>query len=290
MEHSIIFGNGLNYFSEDFKNMSWDGILHSLSKGDKRNNGSPFPDSIPHTFQYECAYLGSRINGRRELEIKNKVKEQVQKLESNEMYELLSKLKASNYLTTNYDHAFEKTLNRSSTSEDHSQIRYSTKRHKVFNLDDDRAIRLWYIHGDINYPSSIMLGFDQYAGTLSMIKSRITSSLGSDGTYKVPSKLNYWVDLFFASHLHIIGLSLDYSEIDIWWALDKRQRLIEMGKLKTNNEIHYYGSLDPSKKFTLESFGVYVHEFEEANNDNNRAVYKNMLDEIKNKMGDIENN
>lgn len=290
MEHSILFGNGFNYFSENFEDISWDGILQSLNKDGKSKNESTFQNSMPYTFQYECTYLTYRKNGRRELEIKNKVKEQVQKLEPNIMYESLSKLKTSNFLTTNYDHAFEKTLYKSPSSEEHNQIRYSTKRHKVFNLDDDREIRLWYIHGDIDYPSSIMLGFDQYAGTLSMIKSRITSSLSSDGIYNAPPKVSYWVDLFFTSHIHIIGLSLDYSEIDIWWALDKRQRLIEMGKLKTKNEIHYYGSPNPSKKFTLESFGVHVHEFEEANNENNRVVYKNMLDEINNKIRDIENN
>lgn len=29
-----------------------------------------------------------------------------------------------------------------------------------------------------------------------------------------------WVDIFFTGNLHIIGFSLDYSEIDIWWVLN----------------------------------------------------------------------
>ena len=47
-----------------------------------------------------------------------------------------------------------------------------------------------------------------------------------------------WVELFFRTNLYIIGFGMDFSEIDIWWLLNKRARfMLEIPEI--NNRITY---------------------------------------------------
>ena len=48
-----------------------------------------------------------------------------------------------------------------------------------------------------------------------------------------------WIDHFFFSNVHILGLGLDFSEIDLWWILDRRKRLIMEG-CPIKNHIFFY--------------------------------------------------
>lgn len=66
-----------------------------------------------------------------------------------------------------------------------------------------------------------------------------------------------WIEFFFNSHVHILGLSLDYSETDLWWLLNKRARLMLDNEI--NNKIYYYDSdIDPAKETLLKSMSVIV--------------------------------
>ncbi|MCJ8326248.1 MAG: hypothetical protein MJK08_04015 [Campylobacterales bacterium] len=104
---------------------------------------------------------------------------------------------------------------------------------------------------------------------------------------------------FFNTDIHILGFGLDYSEIDLWWILNKRARLGRTQKLK--NKIFFY-----TKKLTyqecdklttkekekckqkikendekinlLKSFNVLVEEF---NVKNYAELYKETIQKIK---------
>ena len=51
-----------------------------------------------------------------------------------------------------------------------------------------------------------------------------------------------WIDAFFFSNLHIIGFNLDFSEVDIWWLLVRRARLMKDSYTNQfmSNKIYYY--------------------------------------------------
>ncbi len=57
-----------------------------------------------------------------------------------------------------------------------------------------------------------------------------------------------WIDLFFTSNVHIIGYSMPFDEIDLWWLLDKRKRLIWEGRMATYGTIRFYDAVLKSKK------------------------------------------
>ena len=251
--NTILFGNGFNMLSPNCP--SWDILLSKISS----DSYSTIIKGIPPTFQYEQIFLKS-IPISDEIELKKEVIKQLQDIQFNNFYRRLQLLKADVYLTTNYDHVF---YNNSKSLIDFNDVEkiYSIRRWKRIKIND-LTTSLYFIHGDIDAPKSIMLGFDHYAGAIAKIENYVKGDYSVGKSQKIPSiekrikngliKVNpkeygfkdsksgilSWIDTFFFSNIHIIGLSLDLAEIDIWWLLNRRARLMKNGKL--DNKIYYY--------------------------------------------------
>lgn len=265
MQNSLFFGNG---FNRAFKgSVSWDALLKKIKKGIYFENGN-----LPNTMIYERAYL-ERNNSKREgvveeKTIKLEIADAMERQGPNALYELILSLRFSNYLTTNYDNAFKKAFHGNSQNMSTEEI-YSIRRHTVFN-GANHECSLWNIHGEIDHPKSIMLGLDHYCGSIGKIDAYIK------GHYeyvvdknKIKSKPIHhkiiendfdsvsWIELFFNTNMHILGISLDYSETDLWWILNKRARIIQEVGIK--NEIYFYVSkIDDEKKGLLVALDVNV--------------------------------
>jgi hypothetical protein len=130
--------------------------------------------------------------------------------------------------------------------------------------------KFWHLHGDIQNIGSINLGYEHYCGQLQKMREYVT------GTYKCSKeelnkkfekallKRQYlnspngysWLDLFFKDNItiKIIGLRLDFEEIDLWWLLTYRAKILYKGKsadhTPKNNFIKYY----VPKKYTIGDF------------------------------------
>ena len=186
-----------------------------------------------------------------ERELKEKVRAKLAKIKTNGFYKRLQNLGVSVFLTTNYDHAFYDNAERAVTGRNHSEKVYSIKRWKKVRVDK-RDFTLFQIHGDISNLQSIMLGLDHYGGALANVqdyvkgyvkdKSSNKKSSGPSGMhYSISRRLMYgdspdasafgctdngtplisWIDAFFFADLHIIGINLDFSEIDLWRVLSR---------------------------------------------------------------------
>lgn len=248
--NTILFGNGFNMLSQHCP--SWDNLLSRISGV----SSAPIR-GIPPTFQYEQIFLKSLSD---EIELKEDVIKQLQNIQFNIFYERLQLLKANVYLTTNYDHVFYNNSNNLIDFSDAEKI-YSIRRWKRVKIND-LTTSLFFIHGDIDAPKSIMLGFDHYAGSIAKIENYVKGDYSAGKSQKIPSiekriknglinvdpteygfkdsksGILSWIDAFFFTNLHIIGLSLDFAEIDIWWLLCRRARLMKNSKL--DNTIYYY--------------------------------------------------
>lgn len=293
MENAILFGNGFNLLSKGCP--SWHDLLIGIS--DKGN--IPILEEIPPTLQYEQVYLSPSStfsdlsHENEETKLKDAVKRRLVKLSTNAFYESLKSLDVNLFLTTNYDHAFYDNNLKKIREYDNTEKLYSIRRWKSI-CDDGKNICLYSIHGDIGRTSSIMLGLDHYGGALAKVQDyvkgnyrRIQKVNGKDYVHpQVPSirkrlkekieisPLEYgfknsgfglvsWIDSFFFTNLHIIGITLDFSEIDIWWLLSRRARLLK-SKLVTN-KIFYYPTFPISeihyhlpKLRLLERLGVQI--------------------------------
>ena len=301
MNDTILFGNGLNNLSK--KPIPWTDLLNRIKGKKIFDNGE-----LPNTFIYERAVFENKISNdirQTEFKIKQSIAELLSSIETNEFYDMLFQLNLKNYLTTNYDYAFknfvtqeENYLSYNHSTEDIYSIRRQTQ---IFDKKQDEICKIWNIHGEIDKPVSIMLGLDHYCGSVSKLDAYIK------GTYefqensqpvkitKMTDKLRSkefdnrsWAELFFNSNVHILGLSLDYSETDIWWLLTKRARILNEEKSSNliTNKIYFYDrNIKLDKEELLKSLNVTVVKPKEDNYKNNwNEYYTDTIKKIKQKI------
>lgn len=179
-------------------------------------------------------------------------------------------------LTTNYDYFLELALD-SGFTPDRSRNRETTYSLKRFQQAGSK--RVYHIHGEISRPKSICLGFEQYSGSLQRIRSELLLSTGNLGDgrrfhlWDVLNDLstpeeNRWHYSFFNEDVYILGLRLDAAELDIWWLLNYRAKLMREYPGLVHNRIVYFETDSPAnatekkqlqqKRTLLEAFGVEV--------------------------------
>ena len=49
-----------------------------------------------------------------------------------------------------------------------------------------------------------------------------------------------WIDLFFISDVHVVGYGFDMSEIDLWWILNRRIRILKEERSIVRNRIFFH--------------------------------------------------
>ncbi len=324
----VFYGNGLNQVSGG---INWNELLKNM----KGKTKVPHLDS--NTMYFEMIYfarmeskLSTNIEVRKDVvdEMISMHKSNQSKQRNPEIYEKLACLPVADYITTNYDLSLEFELNSQGYNcveekIDHSEITYSVHRYNKF-CKGDVVKRIWHIHGDIGnfmwldhkekkYKSvkSIMLGYEHYCNELSRIVNYVRGhyeglKVGIPAmSERMEAGLNgrnvmSWVDHFFVSDIHFIGYSMDFSEIDVWWLLNKRMRMKwEDKKIQLQNDIifHCYDGSKPmgsgvskaccgrmhdvhkDRIDVLKSFGVKIAS--DKCSDNYESHYGKVLDDIK---------
>lgn len=102
-----------------------------------------------------------------------------------------------------------------------------------------------------------------------MIKNNKSIKIKKTILDKIKAKnqvIESWIDLFFICDVHIIGLSLEYAEIDLWWILNYRAKLIQDGRIIKNKIFFYTAKSDIHLHGLLKVFHVEVDidaDFEE---------------------------
>ncbi len=281
MKTSIFFGNGLNRAAHS--SISWDQLLLTIMQGKIFKS-----TALPNTLAYERIYL-DRDDAAGEQSIKSEIASLLRETSSNELYDEIINLGCSDFLTTNYDYAFEASVKIKPNMRNTEEI-YSLRRFREYPHPEN-PMRLWSLHGEIDYPKTIMLGLDHYCGAIAKLDSYvkgkyITQRNGVSYTVeKMIDKLHKksfchtsWVDLFFSSDIHIVGLSLDFSETDLWWILNKRARLSREAPVRNNIYFHSTDEKD-NKIDLLKSFGVSV--INHSTSDGYMKAYHEIFDMIR---------
>lgn len=145
-------------------------------------------------------------------------------------------------LTTNYDCRIERQIDKEYqpgklTSFDSTESLSPTMSH------GSSGVVCYHCHGTIEAPATICLGYGDYARIIASIEN-IYDRL--DAGY-IKSDEELWPLRFVDTNLAIIGLTLDYSEIDLWHLLARRARYFALHPDRSENTILF---IDASPRST----------------------------------------
>ncbi len=276
MENTIFFGNGLNRLIG--ANIAWSDLLKKI------NGGIDAGDTLPNTMIYESLVL-QKLNKHDdilddEFEVKLEIADLLDGIEGHDIYRELYESNTQHYITTNYDYGFLKNILEMPEInlpifEYSTEDVYSIRRRKRISNKKESIKNFWQIHGEIRKPASIMLGLDQYCGSIGKLNEFVKGSYKFQDEGNTITELSMeeklrtnkltntsWVELFFATNLHIIGFTFDFSEVDLWWLLNRRARMKRSPRTKdlVENTINFYcHEIEPQKKKLFESLLVNVH-------------------------------
>lgn len=295
MQTTIFYGNGVNLLSKNGK--TWDTILREISVG------QILPPIGSNTLKYEYIVLPKdknteintgcsfSVNGTplhimvdTEEDIKTKLKGIMSHYEAPAFYDKLAELEADNYITTNYETFLNEPLMKRGYKRRNTECsNRNVEAHFTF-VNGEKKIRLWNMHGSFDIEERIMLGLYEYCESLTMLRSMFEPIKGKLNTKIDP---NSWPFVMLHSDVYILGFGLGYEEIDLWYFLTIRKRLIRANKID-NNKIIFYSindnTLDIGKKKLLEALDVEVrmidfdwseYAYEKAYN----CIYQNIKNE-----------
>ena len=223
--------------------------------------------AIDHAIAENSTDLKRKIADSMRQQMEKKISEIGFKWEKAVHWDLMN-LPISTYLTTNYDYALETAFNPSFKScRGSNETIYSRYRRHTVNVGSESKT-VYHIHGELHAPKSICLGFEQYSGTLEKIRSDLVKSTkksedpADEHTYHLRDVMmgikkedgndeddGSWYLKFFKEDIYILGLSLDFSEQDIWWLLDYRIRKkhYEKNDLDICNKVYFFDTDTPDR-------------------------------------------
>jgi hypothetical protein len=186
----------------------------------------------PFALVHEEILLRRMSNEKRidEPAMKTRIAELVAGLQFNTFHRRVMDSAIRHVISTNYDYGFEKSTRQ-------SYPRSHLMRESKYSVFRRRAVGgkfVWHIHGEVEAPNTITLGYDQYSGYLQKLRSYATADretkngspfkMGIMNFDTVEGQVYSWLDVFLRDDIHIVGLGLDYTEIDLWWAVTYKAR------------------------------------------------------------------
>lgn len=294
MQKTIFFGNGINLLG---KGESWDSVLIQLSEGNilppigsntlkyeyvvlnkEKYVTRPFGSDMGFTITEDDVMLLESVNTEYEI-IKKGLADRLSKNKVSDypFYNRLADLQADNYITTNYE-SFIKDALVEKGYKVQEPVNHCLKQRAHYTLSNEsRLIRLWNIHGTIEYHESIMLGLYEYCDYVK-------------GFNKLYKEEYSWLNVMLTSDVYILGFGLGYEEIDLWYFLVSRKRLYH-DKKEAANRIVFYAiedkSYDIGKIKMLEALDVEVVTIPfDWSSDAYKNAYNDIYNQVKSCMQD----
>jgi len=232
MPKTLFLGNGINKLTN--LGIGWDDVLNDLASEVDGTKLLKHKDYVPFTLIYEGFSSKSSENSKRGITpLKKKVAKLLRKMEFNPFHKQVMDLGINHIITTNYDYSLENSISNFFKPENfRKESRYSIfRRAKVGNTNKK----------------------------VSPFRKNYSNFESSDLEYS-------WGDVFLRDEIHIVGFSLDYSEIDIWWLLTFKAQYESRYKITCGPTIFHYWSdklqdeKDMGKIELLKSLKVRVDE------------------------------
>jgi len=268
MNNKVLFlGNGINDIDKHYQ---WKDLINKLIN-DVNGDGIIKQDKLkPFPLLYEEIFVRAREIGKDEIFLKSLIAEDVNNLVTTNLHKEIVSRNIQDIITTNYDFTLERTI----VEEPESMLNNGVVNEKLYSIFRHFKIedkRFWHVHGDSNYPKSINLGYEHYSGSLQQMRNYVVTGTNYKNIPKKPLlkrikerkkiEITSWIDHFFLNDIFIVGLTLDFIEIDLWWLLTIRKRSSLNSSIPHVNNIVYFYPANYENKIkhklqVLNSFGV----------------------------------
>lgn len=271
MGNCLLLGNGINRCCDG---MSWEDLLAKIARSYFVSEDTMKSPAL--AFEQLCSAVLSRnivasrdsfaIDTLRELDEINQAK-------FNDIFGKFKSLPFENILTTNFDYAIERAYIEDSEHNSYTQnvfmsqeTKHSNKRHTKI----DGKTNVFHIHGELDKPNTICLGYVHYVENLNSIMHKLLDYDKASDDYRIKAEvfgneLISWAQFFFTENIYIVGLGLYDCDMDLWWLIVYRHQLITSGDARVNNKIIYYylyKEVQQSFKDCLKAMGIEVRELQ----------------------------
>lgn len=256
----LLIGNGIN---RAFNSSDWDKLLWDMAPNDRKENWESIK-KLPYPLMAVVA-TGDRIDVALKEQSKTMCAGKVFRDQAKIMQEIV-KLEADAILTTNYTYEIEQALNdefcvfpgRSSKYRCKTSVNISKKDlnslYQYMNITvGDKNFPVWHIHGEAAKYNSMIIGHYYYGKLLCNVEKYAAETIRR---YKITERQQgefyprSWVDYILFGDVYIVGLGMDFSEMDLWW-------LINCKKRNGKGKIYYYEpNLNLEKRTLMETYGV----------------------------------
>lgn len=297
---SVMLGNGINRCV--LSNISWGDLLSEIAQDHEIDLNSNI--SFPMQFENIINQILAKENNPSD-NVYDEIKKHIigrlrgATLSDDTLHRLLSQ-EADAIITTNYDYLIEESLDDSFSS---AKIPVTSKdTNNKYNINNYITVsnkKIYHVHGDLRQAKSICLGYEHYAGTLQHLRDIIAvkKDIGKEkkpaiilALEKEDYKLNSWAKLFFTDDIHIVGLGLTQSEIDIWLLITYRAFLYYSNRFGArrlvSNTIIYHDistERDTNMEYALNNCHIQYqfHKIAKKDNSDYYAAYVKIAEELR---------
>lgn len=293
----LLLGNGINRAYEKTA-ISWGRLIKNV-EGEKEfpdDLSLPMPlevvlrtgDNIDKTLRKECAKLHGCVD-------------------SKEMEQILQKILSMGFdhiLTTNYSYELEAAAfscpeiskyKITKCMQHTDEVTAAESRYLLHTYNyvkfQEHANRIWHIHGEARKPDSMILGHYYYGNLLykyqEFLKKR-GNCYYHNQRHQKEQEIKSWIDAFILGDVYILGFGLDFSEMDLWWLLNRKKReKAETGKVyyfaPEEEDFDVKTELLKVYDVQVEHMGYRQKEMKETGNLAYRRFYQDAIKEIERK-------
>lgn len=229
----LLLGNGIN---RHYGNYSWTEFLKSISN----ENYKCYLESAKAPMPLKAILLtGNSVNAK----LKDKKADLMPNSLNQDKDMLITSLLSLNFdeiLTTNYTYELEqiafnnvplsatklRNLMHHTNSINHAETKYLLHTYNQVKYGE-RPQRIWHIHGEARKPDSMAIDHYYYSNLLHKIKEHSRETKNRYQLQQLSGRdidFKSWIDAFIIGNVYILGQGLDFSEMDLWWLLDRKNR------------------------------------------------------------------
>ncbi|MGI6721170.1 MAG: SIR2 family protein [Anaerovoracaceae bacterium] len=279
----LLAGNGLVWTDR----RSWGKMIKGLTRGfndyEEREDEDSF-DDVPYPLQIviRSGNQVDKVLNRGMMDLFGEVSTDDNDRIRTRLCEVLD-LGLDEILTTNYSYEFEiagyKKKVHSLTRKQVGRMRKHTEgvkrqeaKYRIYTYNQVGDNRIWHVHGEAAVPRSVVIGHQWYVDFVHRYQQQIMQ-VNNYRPEKGRRKTDFsWLGSFLRGDVYILGFDFDYSEIDLWWLLSKKQEYNLSGR--TDGRVCYYGPRNndgrkyDSKEELLRAYEVEVSNLDDFTIDN----------------------